>query len=77
MWMKRPASMSKSSQGWRRNEQPGPEYRACSRRRIHKQFDALDPENDIVVLAGSKPTSLPEDYYQTIIHRLTEKGVPF
>ncbi|MFZ2424850.1 MAG: 1-phosphofructokinase, partial [Trichococcus flocculiformis] len=56
---------------------PGPNIEPAVAEEFLKQFDALDPENDIVVLAGSKPTSLPEDYYQTIIHRLTEKGVPF
>ena len=56
---------------------PGPNIEPTVAEEFLKQFDALDPENDIVVLAGSKPTSLPEEYYQTIIHRLTEKGVPF
>ena len=56
---------------------PGPNIEPAVAEEFLKQFDTLDPENDIVVLAGSKPTSLSDDYYQTIIRRLTDKGIPF
>lgn len=34
-------------------------------------------EEDVVVLAGSKPSSLPSDYYQMIIKQLTDQGTQF
>jgi 1-phosphofructokinase len=34
-------------------------------------------EDDVVVLAGSKPSSLPSDYYQTIIKQLANQGTQF
>lgn len=34
-------------------------------------------EEDVVVLAGSKPSSLPSDYYQMIIKQLTDQGTEF
>lgn len=40
------------------------------------QFSTFGPE-DVVVLAGSKPDSLPDDYYQQIIERLTKNGTQF
>ena len=55
----------------------GPHIEAAVAEEFLKQFDELIPGEDIVVLAGSKPASLPEDYYQTIIQRLTEKNVTF
>lgn len=55
----------------------GPHIEEAVAEEFLKQFDELIPGEDIVVLAGSKPASLPEDYYQTIIRRLTDKGVTF
>lgn len=40
------------------------------------QFDSLN-EEDIVVLAGSKPNSLVNNYYQEIITHVTEQGAQF
>lgn len=34
-------------------------------------------KTDVVILSGSKPSSLPEDYYQIIIEQLTEQGAQF
>lgn len=55
----------------------GPHIKETVAEEFLKQFDELIPGEDIVVLAGSKPASLPEDYYQTIIQRLTDKNVTF
>lgn len=39
-------------------------------------FEEMNSE-DYVVLSGSKPVSLPGDFYQIIIHRLQKNKVPF
>lgn len=39
-------------------------------------FDNID-DNDWVVLSGSKPASLPEDFYQTLVEKLHRKQTPF
>lgn len=41
-----------------------------------EQFTHLGQE-DTVILAGSKPSSLPEDYYQTLIQSLKQVGCQF
>ncbi len=41
-----------------------------------KAFDKMT-KKDLVVLSGSKPHSLPKNFYQTIIDHLQKKEVPF
>lgn len=47
--------------------------------RIEKLFQKLNAlkSGDILILAGSIPSSLPDDIYQQILSRLSEKGVLF
>ena len=41
-----------------------------------KKLDGLQ-KNDILILAGSIPSSLPSDVYETILERLYDKGIIF
>ncbi|MEG1483171.1 1-phosphofructokinase [Clostridium sp.] len=43
---------------------------------LYKKLDCLK-ENDILVLAGSIPSTLPKDIYESIMKRLDERGVKF
>lgn len=42
--------------------------------KLYKQFDVLTA-NDVLVLAGSIPGSLPDDFYEQIMKHLENKGV--
>ena len=46
----------------------------CAGRQLEEQLDALN-ENDILILAGSIPRSLPQDTYERLLARLQGKGV--
>ena len=52
----------------------GPDIPESAVRQLEKQLDALN-ENDILILAGSIPRSLPQDTYERLLARLQGKGV--
>lgn len=52
----------------------GPTITQASLDALFAQLDALK-ENDILVLAGSIPASLPNDIYESIMARFTDKSV--
>ena len=52
----------------------GPDIPESAVRQLEEQLDALN-ENDILVLAGSIPRSLPQDTYERLLARLQGKGV--
>ena len=52
----------------------GPDIPESAVRQLEEQLDALN-ENDILVLAGSIPRSLPQDTYERLLARLQSKGV--
>ena len=52
----------------------GPDIPESSVRQLEEQLDALN-ENDILILAGSIPRSLPQDTYERLLARLQGKGV--
>ncbi|MCC5890537.1 MAG: 1-phosphofructokinase [Alkalibacterium sp.] len=54
----------------------GPYINTDKQEELLQQFKELE-EDDIVVLAGSKPSSLPEDFYQTLIASIEERGAAF
>ena len=55
---------------------PGPEIDDEAFEMLVNKLDRLN-KGDILVLAGSVPSSLPRDVYRRIIHRLDGKGVKF
>ena len=52
----------------------GPDIPESAVRQLEEQLDALN-ENDILILAGSIPRSLPQDTYERLLARLQGKGV--
>ena len=52
----------------------GPDIPESAMRQLEEQLDALN-ENDILILAGSIPRSLPQDTYERLLARLQGKGV--
>ena len=52
----------------------GPDIPESAVRQLKEQLDALN-ENDILILAGSIPRSLPQDTYERLLARLQGKGV--
>ncbi len=54
----------------------GPEIPPDAVEALYARFDTLR-EGDILVLAGSVPRSLPTDFYQQIMARLSGRGVQF
>ena len=52
----------------------GPDIPESAVRQLEEQLDALN-ENDILILAGSIPHSLPQDTYERLLARLQGKGV--
>lgn len=54
----------------------GPDVNNESLEALYKKLDRLK-ENDILVLAGSIPVTLPKDIYESIMSRLDGKGVKF
>ena len=52
----------------------GPDIPESSVQQLEEQLDALN-ENDILILAGSIPRSLPQDTYERLLARLQGKGV--
>lgn len=52
----------------------GPDIPAFALDRLYQQLDRLAGD-DLLVLAGSIPNSLPADIYETILHRLEPKGI--
>ena len=52
----------------------GPEISAEKVQELMKKLDALS-EGDVLFLAGSIPTSMPDDMYQRIMERLDGRGV--
>ncbi len=54
----------------------GPAIPADCVERLFSQLDVLG-EDDVLVLAGSVPRSLPTDFYQQIMARLCPRGVRF
>lgn len=55
---------------------PGPEIDDEAFEMLVNKLDRLN-KGDVLVLAGSVPSSLPRDVYRRIIHRLDGKGVKF
>ena len=51
----------------------GPDIPESAVRQLEEQLDALN-ENDILILAGSIPRSLPQDTYERLLARLQGKG---
>lgn len=54
----------------------GPEVNNESLEELYNKLDCLK-EDDILVLAGSIPATLPKDIYESIMSRLDGKGVKF
>lgn len=54
----------------------GPYIDTENQQALVEQMDRLDAD-DIVVLSGSKPSSLPTDFYQTLIKHITDKKASF
>ncbi|GAB6168414.1 1-phosphofructokinase [Clostridium carnis] len=54
----------------------GPKINDESLNKLFKQLEVLD-NNDILVLAGSIPTTLPKNIYETIMERLSGRGIKF
>ena len=52
----------------------GPDIPESAVRQLEEQLDALN-KNDILILAGSIPRSLPQDTYERLLARLQGKGV--
>ena len=52
----------------------GPDIPESAVQQLEEQLDALN-ENDILILAGSIPRSLPQDTYERLLARLQGKGV--
>ncbi len=52
----------------------GPEISEKELQQLFTKLDTLQAE-DILILAGSVPTSLPQDIYQKIMERLQSKGI--
>ena len=52
----------------------GPEIDAASLNLLFEKTDRLK-EGDVIVLAGSIPGSLPEDIYEILLSRLSDRGV--
>lgn len=52
----------------------GPEIKEDDLERLFQKLDSIE-ENDILVLAGSIPSSLPEDIYEKIMLRLSGKNI--
>ena len=52
----------------------GPDIPESAVRQLEEQLGALN-ENDILILAGSIPRSLPQDTYERLLARLQGKGV--
>ena len=52
----------------------GPDIPESAVRQLEEQLDELN-ENDILILAGSIPRSLPQDTYERLLARLQGKGV--
>lgn len=54
----------------------GPSIRAKEMTELKKQFDLLS-EEDIVILSGSTPASLPKGFYAELIQLITARGARF
>lgn len=54
----------------------GPEVNNEALEELYKKLDSLK-EDDILVLAGSIPSTLPKDIYEAIMKRLDGRGVKF
>ena len=54
----------------------GPDISEKDLQKLFEKLDALK-SGDILVLAGSIPPDLPENIYETILARLSDKGVTF
>lgn len=54
----------------------GPEIEAEEAEQLLNQFSNLG-EEDVVILSGSKPPSLPDDFYGQIIHKITKTNTKF
>jgi len=56
--------------------EPGPTVSADEADRFLRHLDGLLPEAGAIVLSGSLPPGLPDDYYARIIVRARDAGVP-
>lgn len=54
----------------------GPNISGAEMAQLKKQFDHLSSE-DIVILSGSTPSSLPKGFYAELIQLITERGAEF
>ena len=52
----------------------GPSIPASALQQLEEKLDALT-ENDVLILAGSIPSSMPQDTYERLLARLDGKGV--
>lgn len=52
----------------------GPEVSAEAAERLLEQLDALQ-KNDLLILSGDLPPSLPHDFYGRILERLADRGI--
>ena len=55
----------------------GPRVDQASVEALYRQLDALPGPDTTLVLSGSVPSSLPDDIYETILHRLSGRGIRF
>lgn len=54
----------------------GPQVSEAARANLEEKFSQLTVD-DVVVLSGSKPPSLPDDYYQHLIRLVKDQGAQF
>ncbi len=54
----------------------GPDISAAALEALYDKLDRIAP-GDILLLAGSVPSSLPKDIYETILSRLQGRGIHF
>lgn len=54
----------------------GPMITESEANKLLEQLKALAP-NDIVVFSGSKPTSLPNSFYEELVEMVSGKNIPF
>lgn len=55
---------------------PGPKLSEKEIWDFLNEFDKIN-DSDWVVLSGSKPSSLPKDFYQILMEKLRKKNIPF
>ncbi|WP_085993208.1 1-phosphofructokinase [Oceanobacillus senegalensis] len=54
----------------------GPEITETEAKNLVSQLDSIT-EQDTIILSGSKPPSLPRDFYQIIVEKVTQKKASF